>query len=95
MDQRSYDEPTSSSMKPFMEDLALFLSCNLKSYISNKDTEVLSLSVSSIDGISFLVNYFNNYPLSGDKINDYNKWKIVYSIIKSKEHLTEDFVPKQ
>ena len=73
LDQRSYDKPTSSSMKPFMEDLALFLSCSLKSYTSNKNTEVLSLSVSSIKGISFLINYFNKYPLLGNKINDYNK----------------------
>lgn len=31
LDKRLYDKPT-SSMKPFMENLALFLSCNLKSY---------------------------------------------------------------
>lgn len=49
LDQRSYDKPTSSSMKPFMESLALFLSCNLKDYTNNKGLEALSLSVLSID----------------------------------------------
>lgn len=35
LDQRSFDKSTSSSMRPFMEKLALFLSCNLKSYTNN------------------------------------------------------------
>ena len=72
MDQRSYDKPTSSSMKPFMESLALFLSCNLKSY-TNRGSEALSLSVLSIDGVKFLIDYFNKYPLLGNKSNDFNK----------------------
>ena len=29
LDQRFYNKPTSSCMKPFMVNLALFLSCNL------------------------------------------------------------------
>jgi hypothetical protein len=89
LDQRSYDKPTSSSMKPFMESLALFLSCNLKSYTNNRGSEVLSLGVSSIDGVKFLMDYFNRYPLLGDKSNDFNKWEIVYNMIISKEHITE------
>lgn len=35
LDQRSYDKPTSSSMLPFMEKLALFMSCTVKTYINN------------------------------------------------------------
>ena len=89
LDQRSYDKPTSSSMKPFMESLALFLSCNLKNYTNNKGSEALSLSVLSIDGVKFLIDYFNKYPLLGNKSNDFNKWEIVYNMIISKEHLTE------
>jgi hypothetical protein len=56
--QRLFDKPTSSSMKPFMEDLALFLSCNLKSYTNNKNSEILTVSVSSLDSVIYLVNYF-------------------------------------
>lgn len=73
LDQRSYDKPTSSSMKPFMESLALFLSCNLKSYTNNTGSEVLSVSVSSMNSIKFLVDYFNKYPLLGNKLNDFKK----------------------
>lgn len=89
LDQRLYDKPTSSSMKPFMESLALFLSCNLKSYTDNKGSEILSIGVSSINSVKFLMDYFNKYPLLGNKFNDFKKWEIVYNMIISKEHITD------
>jgi hypothetical protein len=89
LNQRLFDKSTSSSMKPFMESLALFLSCNLTSYINNTNSEVLSVNVSSLDSIRFLVNYFNKYPLIGDKINDFKKWEIVHNMMVKKEHLTD------
>ena len=73
LDQRLYDKPTSSSMKPFMESLALFLSCNLKSYTNNTGSEILSIGVSSINSVKFLMDYFNKYPLLGNKFNDFKK----------------------
>lgn len=91
LDQRAYDKPTSSSMLPFMEKLAFFLDCPVKSYSSNKThTEVLSLTISAIDKLESLVNYFDKYPLIGDKLNDYKKWRIVYDMIIAKEHLTPE-----
>ena len=72
-----------------MESLALFLSCNLTSYTNNTNSERLSVNVSSLDSIKFLVNYFNKYPLIGDKLNDFKKWEIVYNMIIKKEHLTD------
>lgn len=90
LDQRSFDKPTSSSMKPFMESLSLFLSCNLKSYTNNTNSEILSISVSSLDSVKFLINYFNKYPLIGDKLNDFKKWEIVYNMFIKKEHLTDE-----
>lgn len=89
LNQRLSDKPTSSSMKPFMESLALFLSCNLTSYINNINSEVLSVNVSSLDSINFLVNYFNKYPLIGDKINDFKKWEMVHNMMVKKEHITD------
>lgn len=84
LDQRAYDKP--SSMKPFMETLASTLSCNLLTY-KTKTGEVLSLYVSSIKNIKVIIDYFDRYPLIGDKLNDYNRWKIVYIMIACKEHL--------
>lgn len=89
LNQRSFDKPTSSSMKPFMESLALFLSCNLNYYTNKKNSEVLSVHLSSLESVEFLVNYFNKYPLIGDKLNDFKKWEIVYNMIQQKEHLTD------
>ena len=62
----------------------------MKSYNSNKShSEVLSLSVASIDNLELLVNYFSKYPLLGEKWDDYSKWSTVYYKVISKEHLTE------
>lgn len=91
LDQRLYDKPTSSSMKPFMENLSIYLNTNLKTYNSNKTkSDVLSLYISSIEKITFLINYFNKYPLLGEKYDSYKKWVIVYNMIISKEHLTDE-----
>lgn len=90
LNQRLFDKSTSSYMKPFMESLALFLSCNLTSYINNTNSEILSVSVSSLDSVKLLVNYFNKYPLIGDNLNDFKKWEIVYDMFIKKEHLTDE-----
>ena len=91
LDQRAYDKPTSSSMLPFMEKLGSFLNCNVKMYNSNKTcTETLSLSVSSIDNLKFLIEYFEMHPLIGEKYDKYSKWRLVYYMIISKEHLTNE-----
>ena len=43
-----------------------------------------------MDNIKLLVNYFNEYPLLGVKFNDYSKWIIVYNMILTKEHITDN-----
>jgi len=74
LDQRAQDRPTSTSMLPFMVKLAFFLECLVKTYSSNKtQTEVLSLTVSAIGKLELLINYYDKYPLIGDKVNDYKK----------------------
>jgi hypothetical protein len=74
LDQRAYDKPTSSSMLPFMEKLGFFLNCNVKMYNSNKTcSETLSLSVSSINNLKFLIEYFEIHPLIGEKYDKYSK----------------------
>jgi hypothetical protein len=92
LDQRSYDKPNSSSMFPIMESLASFLSRKLNIFTIDPHSnprEVLSLSVTGINNLEFIVNYFNKYPLIGEKGKDFKHWEIVYHMIVSKEHLTE------
>jgi hypothetical protein len=57
-------------MLDIMTVLSKFLDCKLSIY-ENKFGKVLSLNVSAIDDISFIVNYFNRYPLIGTKGLDY------------------------
>lgn len=67
--------------------VGLFLSCNLSSYTNNRNSELLSVNVSYLESIKFLVNYFNKYPLIWYKLNDFKKWEIVYNMIIKKNIL--------
>ena len=58
-----------------MSSLASFLSCKLNTYTINPKShpkDVLSLSVTSIKNLEFIVNSFNKYPLLGVKGKDFN-----------------------
>jgi len=70
LDQRYIDEPNSASMLNIMELLAIFLNCKLSVY-ENNTGKILSLSVSAIDKVRFIVDYFNKYSLLGTKSKDY------------------------
>lgn len=72
-----------------MESLSKFLLCKLSIYKTNKG-EMLSLSVSAIEKIGFIIEYFNKYPLLGIKGKDFKDWDIVYNMMLSKEHLTDE-----
>ena len=72
-----------------MESLSKFLLCKLSIYKTNKG-EMLSLSVSAIEKIGFIIEYFKKYPLLGIKGKDFKDWDIVYNMMLSKEHLTDE-----
>lgn len=96
LDQRLMDKMTSLSMLNIMEEIANSLSTNLKTYNVLKDdkTTMLSLSVTAIDKLKIVVNYFDKYPLFGVKEKNYSDWRTVYEMIVSKEHLTEEGIVK-
>jgi hypothetical protein len=60
-----------------MEQIALFLQCNLSTYklkikeTNNTVSEVLSVSISSIDKLKPLINYLIQFPLLGIKGRDF------------------------
>jgi hypothetical protein len=96
LDQRSFDRPTSSVMFPIMEKIANFLFCNLltvkryPTWVSKVESiNMLTVEISAVQKIEILINYLNKYPLLGIKQLDFNDWKLVYDMIKNKEHLTE------
>lgn len=89
LDQRYNEKISSMSMLNIMEILAKFLDCKL-SIFETKTGKVLSLNVSSIDNIGYIINYFNKYPLLSDKNNDFEDWKKIYYMILEKKHLTDE-----
>jgi hypothetical protein len=50
-----------------MQEIAKFLSGNVNKYITKQNKEFLSINISAIDKLTFVVNYFNKYPLAGIK----------------------------
>ena len=89
LDQRLHDKPTSSTMLSIMEEIAKSLSSNLNIYKTNKGDETLSITVTSIDKLKTVIDYFYKYPLLGTKCLDFIDWKKAYFLIISKDHLTE------
>ena len=89
LDQRLYDKPTSSTMLSIMEEISKCLLSNLDKHKTSKGDEILSITVTSIDKLKIIVNYFNNYSLLGTKFFDYADWEKVYYMMVNKEHLTE------
>jgi len=90
LDQRSWDKPTSSHMLPIMNIIAKFLMCNLLTYSTKESGEILSISISRLESLKYILFYFNKYPLLGIKSKDFKDWEIVYYMIVHKEHLTEE-----
>lgn len=94
LDQRSYDVATGASMSPMMDFIASYLNCNVlifkyKALKSLEQREVLSISITSLNHLKLIIEYFNNYPLLGTKYLDFKDWEEIYYMISSKEHLTE------
>jgi hypothetical protein len=63
-------------MLPIMEIISHFLMCNLKTYKQKNNSgqelgEILSLSISGIDKLGSIIDYFNKYPLLGIKGKDF------------------------
>jgi autonomous glycyl radical cofactor GrcA len=50
-----------------MQEIAKFLSGNVNTYITKQNKEHLNVNISAIDKLTFVVNYFNKYPLAGIK----------------------------
>jgi len=63
-----------------MKQVAKFLDCKLSIY-NNKTGKVLSLNVTSLEKIVFVINYFNRYPLLGIKYKDFKDWEIIYNMM--------------
>ncbi len=59
-------------------------SYNINNPKSKSTTEMLSVSVTSLDKLRPIVDYFNKYPLFGVKGLDLKDWEMVYNMFISK-----------
>ena len=83
-----YDEVTSLSLLSIMQEIAKFLSGNVNTYITKQNKEHLNVNISAIDKLTFVVNYFNKYPLAGIKNENFKDWVKIYNLIISNQHTT-------
>jgi hypothetical protein len=94
IDQPLYDEVTSLSLLPIMQEIAKFLSGNINTYITKQNKEFLSINISAIDKLTFVINYFNKYPLAGIKNENLKDWVKIYNFIISDQHITTSGINK-
>ena len=56
--------------------------------------QTLQLQVQSIKELKIIIDHFDKYPLITQKLADYKQFKYAYSIVKKKEHLTNEGLRK-
>jgi hypothetical protein len=89
IEQRMFHMKSGYTMKPFIENIADFLTIPLSSRKHNgKNYHCVELS--SFQKILILIEYLQIYPLYSSKYLDYENWLQVYQIMVNKGHLTEE-----
>lgn len=89
IEQRVLDPTTSASYFDILNQICLFLNCNLltKTQKSTNNT-YYTLAASSKVSLSIIINYFNKFPLYTSKYLDYKDWEQVAHLIINNKHLT-------
>jgi hypothetical protein len=90
IEQRMLDPVTNDSYYDVLNQICLFLNCNLltKTQASTNNT-YYSLAASSKVSLDIIIKYFNKYPLFSSKYLDYKDWEQVAYLIINNQHLTE------
>lgn len=91
IEQRVLDPITSASYFDILNQICLFLNCNLltKTQKSTNNT-YYTLAASSKVSLSIIINYFNKFPLYTSKYLDYKDWEEVAHLIINNNHLTDE-----
>ena len=56
--------------------------------------QYIQLKVFSVKDLNIIINHFDKFPLKTKKRLQYELWKLVFNIIKKKEHLTKEGLRK-
>jgi len=78
--------------KSLLECISSYLNCGniLETSRGEVNFDVHKFS----DNYDKILTFFNKYPIQGVKALDFNDWKLVAEIVKSKDHLTKQGVEK-
>lgn len=72
-----------------MEDIKSTLSCGFLTI--NESSAVIRFAVTNISDIqNIIIPFFDKYSLKGDKLKNFEDFKIVSYLITKKPHLTEE-----
>lgn len=91
IEQRILDPSSKESYFDILNQICLFLNCNLLTK-TQKSTgnSYYTLAASSKVSLNIIINYFNNYPLYSSKFLDYKDWEQVAKLIINNQHLTDE-----
>jgi len=90
IEQRMLDPITNESYYDILNQICLFLNCNLCIKTQKSNNTYYTLAASSKVSLVILRNYFNNYPLFSSKYLDYKDWEQVANLFINNQHLTAD-----
>ena len=74
-----------------MNNIVKYLDCG---YISRRENIVDFHVTKLIDIIEKIIPFFAKYPILGVKNENFNDFKLVVTLIKTKKHLTEEGLEK-
>lgn len=60
-------------------------------YITKHGINTIQYRVKSIKDLELIISHFEKYPLITQKLGDYILFKMVFDLIKAKEHLTTSY----
>lgn len=92
IEQRQFDKPTNSSCEPYMKMIADNFNVTLLEFTRTTfetPNSTYYIHVESKDKLNKVITYFDKYPLMGVKSLDYQDFKTVYSMILTKDHLSD------
>ena len=91
IEQRMYEPITNNSYKEVLTQIAIFLGCNLltRKQKSTGNT-YFTLTASNRKSLSFILIYFESFPLYSSKYLDYKDWVKAVKLMLDNKHYTQE-----
>ena len=91
IEQRMLDPITNESYYDILNQICLFLNCNLCTRTQKStNNSYYTLAATSKVSLAIAINYFNKYPLFTSKYLDYKDWEQVANLLINNQHLTDE-----